>query len=251
MKKTRFLLVFVVLAGCLGETRPPVVRIATDATFAPFHYINSDGDPTGFDVELARAVVIDAGFRAQVIVLPYDELFSGLLAGSHDLVAASTGITEVRQRKYRFSRPYFKTCQVAVVRTGATEPEAIVDLVGLKIGASGEGTSAQAMRLVDGMHIPIPEGQSIDLLLDRSIDAWIVDEFDAVTAAQDSNGRLRVLGEGISTEQYGLVFARDNRALQEKLDVSLRKIIDSGAVENLLRAHNVQRETDWPVVCTK
>lgn len=87
------------------------------------------------------------------------------------------------------------------------------------------------------------------MLLRRSVDVWIVDEFDAVTAARESNGRLRVLTEGIATEQYGFFFAGENRALQEGLDVSLGEIIDNGAIENLLRAHGVQREMDWPVVC--
>ena len=31
-----------------------VVTIASDATFAPFHYIDSEGNVTGFDIELAR-----------------------------------------------------------------------------------------------------------------------------------------------------------------------------------------------------
>ena len=71
------------------------------------------------------------------------------------------------------------------------------------------------------------------MLLRRLVDAWIIDEFDAVTAARESNGRLRVLTEGIGTEQYGFVFAGDNRALQESFDVSIGEIIDNGAIENL------------------
>ena len=96
MNKTLFLFILTVLAGCISGPRAPVIRIATDTTFAPFHYIDSCGDPAGFDVELARAVVIDAGFRPEVIVLPYDELFSGLLNGTHDLAETTTGITAER-----------------------------------------------------------------------------------------------------------------------------------------------------------
>lgn len=119
------------------------------------------------------------------------------------------------------------------MRTGITEPEAIIDLVGRKIGASGQGTSARAMSSIEGVHIPITEGESTNMLLRRLVDAWIVDEFDAVTAARESNGRLRVLTEGIATEQYGFVFAGENRALQESFDVSIGEIIDNGAIENL------------------
>jgi ABC-type amino acid transport substrate-binding protein len=134
--------------------------IAIDATLAPLHYVNSRGDPNGFDVELVRAVVIDAGFMPEVIVLPCDKLFSGLLNRSHDLVVATTGITAERQETCRFSSPYFEICQVAVMRKGISEPEAIIDLVGLKIGASGQGISARAMSSIAGVHISMTKGEA-------------------------------------------------------------------------------------------
>ena len=113
--------------------------VATDATFPPFHYVDDDGDVTGYDVELARAVAERAGLTARIVVLPYDDLFQQLLDGDIDVVAATTGITEERQRKYLFSKAYYDTAQVALVRSGDGEPQTRSDLAGLKVGASGSG----------------------------------------------------------------------------------------------------------------
>ncbi len=251
MKKTLLipLLLLVLLVACSKDAAPPNLRIATDATFAPFHLIDAAGQTTGFDVELARAVAIHAGYEPEVIVLPYADLFTGLTDGSHDLVAATTGITRNRQQTYRFSMPYFTTCQVAVVRRGSSEPQAVAELKGKRIGASGAGTSFHAMQLIDGVHVSLEDGEGISSLQNDAIDAWIVDEFDGVGAARASNGGLDVLAEGIAKEQYGFVLALDQTDLQGKLNSSLSVLESDGVVAELMQRFGVARAADWPVRC--
>ena len=120
------LLASILLSSCgrssspetVAALSPETISIATDATFAPFHYIDESGRVTGYDIELARQLAIRAGFEPEVIVVPYADLFDGLLAGQYNVVAATTGITAERQQSYRFSDPYFDTCQAALVRSG-------------------------------------------------------------------------------------------------------------------------------------
>ncbi len=135
MKKTLLVLGLSLFASCSADSSRPVLRIASDATFAPFHLLDEAGRPTGFDIELARAVAAAAGFDTQVVVLPYDDLFTGLVSNSHDVVAATTGITAERERIYLFSEPYFETCQVAVVRTGPAAAASLADLRVARVGA--------------------------------------------------------------------------------------------------------------------
>ncbi len=249
MKKTRLILVLFMVSACAADLQRPPLLIASDATFAPFHLLNEAGEPTGFDIELARAVASHAGFEPEVVVLAYAELFTGLSAGSHDLVAATTGITTEREQNYLFSQPYFTTCQVAVVRTGPMEPRRTTDLNGRRIGASGNGTSASAMRSITGAHVRINDGAGVRSLQEHLIDAWIVDEFDGVVAARDSGGQLRVLRTGIAKEQYGLVLARNRAELQSLLDKSLSALRKNGTLDALSVRFGLQREHDWPVLC--
>jgi ABC-type amino acid transport substrate-binding protein len=249
MKKTRLILLLVTVVGCQPEAPSATLTIATDATFAPFHFVDDSGQPSGFDVELAKLLADDAGFDPEVIVLPYAQLFSGLTSGTHDVVAATTGITAERQKIFRFSEPYFTTCQVAVVRLDHWEPESLADLSGRRIGASGSGTSMAAMQTIDAIHVQTEDGQSLEALKVRSIDAWIVDEFDGVQAARESNGRLTVLGEGVASERYGFVIAGNNVSLQEQLNESLRAAMQDGSVQRMLVEFGVNRDPDWPVKC--
>ena len=229
------------------ESPAPILRIASDATFAPFHLVDESGNPSGFDIELARAIALQAGFAPEVIVLPYDELFSGLVARTHDVVAATTGITPVRQQVYLFTQPYFETCQVAVVRAGPGEPMNLTDLTGRRVGAGGAGTSYNAMQSIDAEHVSLDGGQGVPSLEADIIDAWIVDEFDGIAAARDSEGRLRVLPDPVALEYYGFVLAEDRHELKTRLDQSLAELEKNGELSRLRAEFGVERGPEWPV----
>ncbi len=237
------------LAACAPPSRgvPETIVIVSDATFPPFHFLDDAGTPTGFDIELARRMVEIAGFQAKVEVKPYAVLHSGLASGEHDLVAATTGVTAERREKYLFTRPYFETSQVALVRTGADEPADLAALDGLKVGASGAGTAAAAMRsIVGATHVALSE-EGTGPLEEGLVDAIIVDELDAVAMARASEGTLRVLREPVASEHYAFVVALGREELRDAIDEALTEIEASGDLAALRARFGVDRDASWPV----
>jgi len=249
----RFLLTVVLVAGaaCGGPATddPPSLRIASDATFPPFHYLDDRGAPTGLDIALAEEAARRAGYAVEVVVRPYDVLFTELLEGRHDLVAATTGVTPEREARYLFTRPYFSTAQVAIVRTGPGEPGTLGDLRGRRVGAAGEGTSAAALgTLADVERVVLGKGQAgLPALEGGEIDALIVDEFDAVDAARTSEGRLRVLREPVAREDYAFVLAPGRESLKAELDAALEAMEQESRFAEIRSAFGVERDADWPV----
>lgn len=238
------------LALALGcDPSPRVLRIASDATFAPFHFVDDSGAITGFEIELARLAADRAGFSAEVVVVSYDRLFSGLSKGDHDLVAATTGRTAEREREYLFTTPYFHTCQAALVRAGEGEPASVTELRGRRVGASGSGTSALALKqLTESEAVLLGKGQEgVPALVDGAIDALIVDEYDAVEAARASDGRLEVLAEPVALETYAFVLANDRLEIRNALDQALAELERDGTIDALQDRFGVRRDEDWPV----
>lgn len=234
------------------------LKIASDATFPPFHFVDDDGRVTGFDIELARKLAERAGFESQVVVVPYDQLFDELLAGTHDVVAASTGITPERQAIYLFSSPYFDTCQAALVREGVGEPENLEDLANLRVGAAGAGTSVRALNRLpnvqpvllserEATEETIAEDGTVQVLDDREVDALIVDELDAVDAARRASGKYRVLPQPVALEQYGFVYAPDSTDLKRAFDEALANMRADGSLRALQVQYGLDRDEDWPV----
>lgn len=239
--------------GLAGESKSaeerPVLRVASDATFAPFHFVDSSGAPTGFELELARLVAARAGFESEILVVPYDDLFVGLSRGDFDFVAATTGITVERELEYLFTTPTFRTCQAALVRVGDEEPERVSDLAGRRVGAAGAGTSARALeQLPQSQPVALGKGQEgVPTLLQGVIDALVVDEYDAVVAARASQGRLRVLPEPIALESYGFVLPAGEVELQRDLNRALAELEGEGVIEELKARFGVLRDDAWPI----
>jgi ABC-type amino acid transport substrate-binding protein len=248
-KEAQLLKFLVFLGAALGIPQAPVLRIASDATFPPFHFIGKSGEPTGFEIELARLVAEREGFQTKVVVLPYDDLLPGLATGRHQLVAATTGITPEREKLYLFTRPYFETCQAALVRVGKDEPETLSDLAGRRVGAAGAGTSARALAGLQGV-VPVALGKGeagVPSLEQGKIDALILDEFGAVRAARASNGRLRVLEQPVAKERYAFVLSRASEDLKEAFDAAIDALEREGRLEELKKKFGVERDDDWPV----
>jgi cystine transport system substrate-binding protein len=247
---------FLVTAAAADERN---VTIATDATFPPFHYVDESGQVAGFDVALAVALLRRAGYETpRVIVMPYEELFDGLLSGRHDVVAATTGITPERQARYLLSDPYFETCQAVLVRQAAGEPERLGDLAGRRVGAAGAMTSAMALeRLSASVPVVLTKRDvtenmirgdgRVPLLESGTIDALIVDEFEAVDAARASQGRLRVLPQPAALEQYAFVLSPRNFALKQALDEALQELRKDGTLARIAKEYGVDRGADWPI----
>ena len=150
-----------------------------------------------------------AEFRSDVAVVSYDGLHAGLERDAYDLVAATTGITAERAERYLFTESYFETCQAALVRAGNGEPTSVEDLVGRRVGASGSGTASLAMQSIAGAdHVPLAV-EGVGPLEDGTVDAIIVDEFDAVDA--------------------------------------LASLQADGTVTDLRRRFGVERDAEWPV----
>ncbi len=241
-----------------GGTGRGEVVIATDATFPPFHYVDDSGNVTGFDIELSRELARRSGLLPKVIVLPYDRLFEDLLANRHHVVAATTGITPQREETYLFTSPYFNTCQAALVRNGDAEPQTIADLTGLRVGASGAGTSVAALSQIPGaIQVLLSEREGdedavqkdgrVPTLERGEVDALVVDEFVAVEAAIESGGRLRVLPDAVALEQYGFVLSPSGSNLKRKFDDALDDMRKDGSLAALQSKFGLGRGDSWPI----
>lgn len=248
MTKTLVWCGFLLVAACTLSSERQAVTIATDATFPPFHFLDDDGEPTGFDVALAEAALARAGLSSNAVVRSYDELFVGLRNGSHQLVAATTGVTAERQRSFGFSTPYFHTCQVAVVRA-QDGFEVLEDLRGARVGAEGEGTSFLALGTLPVEGVQLADGSALEKLVVREIDAWIVDEFAGVRIVKQSAGQLDVLPEPVAQEAYAFVFEKSAATLKDKLDAGLSALRRDGGLTALEQQFGLHRDAHWPVRC--
>ncbi len=95
-----------------------VITFATDPTFAPFESLDGEGNFTGFDIDLARALAARLGLKAEFEAVSYDGLIGTLVVGRDDAVISAFVIQPERGKEASFTPPYFDAGLVLVTRAG-------------------------------------------------------------------------------------------------------------------------------------
>ena len=116
---------------------PGVLCVGAALPDPPFELVDGE-TPTGFDVELMRAICAELGLEwrlAHYTGKDFNGIFDGLSSGSWDCVASGTTITPERQAVAAFCEPYLQSGQNLVCNIEKTPGvHSIEDLSGMVIG---------------------------------------------------------------------------------------------------------------------
>jgi polar amino acid transport system substrate-binding protein len=105
------------------------IRFMTEVDYPPFDFAGPDGNPAGFNVELARLVCEQLKVTCTMQMRRFDTLFDSLDANRGDAAIASIAVTEQSRRRVDFTDPYYRPSARFVVRNDTTieavTPEAV------------------------------------------------------------------------------------------------------------------------------
>src|SRR5665811_605283 len=107
-------------AGDLDTVTAGTLTVCTDSPYPPMEF-EKDGEFTGFDIELMRAIADGLGLELAVVNTGFDPITSGLAmeAGDCDIAAASITITAERAENIAFTEGYFSGDQSLLVKADA------------------------------------------------------------------------------------------------------------------------------------
>lgn len=140
-----------VLAACGGDggsgefdlITEDVLTVCTDSPYSPMEF-EEDGEFTGFDIELMRAIADELGLSGiEVINSGFEPITSGVAmqTGQCDIAAASITITEEREENIDFTDGYFTADQSLLVADDAGV-SSLADFSGMSLavqtGTTGE-----------------------------------------------------------------------------------------------------------------
>jgi len=81
----------------------------TENDYPPFNYAGQDGNPAGFNVDLARMVCEELKIACTIQMRRFDTLIDSLSDNRGDAVIASIAITAQTRSRVDFSDPYYRT----------------------------------------------------------------------------------------------------------------------------------------------
>lgn len=233
------------LAGCGGEKNDLLAQIrqkgeivvAMEGTWAPWTYVNEDGDLVGYDVEVAQAVADKLGVEANFITGEWDGLLAGLDAGRYDIMVNGVNITPDRAEKYDFSVPYAYDRMAVIVKGDNDSITQIEDLSGKKTANTISSTYAETARSYGAEVTGVDDlAATFELLYSGRIDATLnaeVTYYDYMAQHPDADLKIACLAEEADSVAIPMRKGDETRALREAVDQALNELAADGTLSQL------------------
>ncbi|WP_247953877.1 ABC transporter substrate-binding protein/permease [Streptococcus intermedius] len=127
-----------------GQKATPVkakYTIASDSSFAPFVFQDSNNKYTGIDMDLIKAIAKDQGFTIEITNPGFDAALNAVQSGQADGMIAGMSVTDARKETFDFSEPYYTANAILAIK-GSSTIASYKDLKGKTIGVKN-GTASQ------------------------------------------------------------------------------------------------------------
>ncbi|MFC4115757.1 glutamate ABC transporter substrate-binding protein [Nonomuraea zeae] len=206
-----------------------------------------DGDPQGFDVDVARYVVNRLAEGEPVRITwresPSSTREALLQNGTVDLIFASYSITKARKPKVTFGGPYVIVQQDTMVRADEFRITKTADLRGKRI-CQAEGSNSYR-RIVD----PPPDGKlgipavlvpaknysdCVRKLRIGQLDAVSTENVTLAGYAQAEPGQFKLLNDPITDEKWGVGIKKGDTATCEAVNQAIADMWRDGTATRLL-----------------
>lgn len=242
------LLSLVALAGC-GSTNSAsapaqpekkVLKVGSEVAYAPFEYMDEKtNQPTGFDIELIKAIGKAENMDVQIENTAWDGLIPALDTGKIDAVISAMTITDERKKSALFSDRYFQATQYIAVKEGSPI-KGSADLAGKKVAVQTNTTGQYAAE-----KLGVKDVKKFDTTPD-ALNALKIGAADAVVAdspvvlwfiKQNPDAKVVAVQGDFEKEYYGIAMKMGNDALAQKINDGLKKIIDSGEYNSIYKKY--------------
>lgn len=126
------------------DLRLTLIRFMSEVDYPPFNYAGPDGNPAGFNVDLARAICEELKVACTVQMRRFDTLVESLAENRGDAAIASMAVSFETRKKVDFSDPYYRPVARFAARRNAGLESVLPERVEGKKVAVVAGTAHEA-----------------------------------------------------------------------------------------------------------
>ena len=214
--------------------------VGLDDQFPPMGFRGQDSNEIiGFDIDLAKEAAKRLGVKVEFKPVAWDGIILSLDRGDIDVVWNGLTITEEREQKILFSKPYLNNRQIIMVRNDSNV-KTLADLKGKVIGLQRGSSSEKALASNQSFSKSIKEVKKYEnnnlALMDleaKRVEAVVIDEIVGRWSMASKPGVYKVLDEDLGKELYGVGIRKTDVSFKEELDRVLDQIKNDKAGEDI------------------
>lgn len=234
--------IFVLALSSLITSMPAVaqnLRIATEGYYAPFNYIDENGQIAGFDIDISMALCEAMERSCEIVQNDWDDLIPGLNASKYDVIVASMSITAEREELVDFTLPYYSNMLSFIGRKDSNIEVSREGISGHKVGTLRNTVSSNYLQenYAEEVEIHLYDTQD-DALADlaaQKLNLVLGDNLPSYAWLQTEAGQNHeFVGEFIDIDdRIGIAVRKSDPDLLNALNGALIEIIENGTYQEI------------------
>jgi glutamine transport system substrate-binding protein len=199
---------------------------------------DSAGNLVGFDIEIVEALAAKNNYKVEWKEMKFNGIIPALQAKQVDGAAAAITIREDRKAVTNFTDPYFESGLVMVVK--ADSPIASVDDLKDKTIVAKQGSSgldkANELAKEKGAQVKVLEDEpTLYMDVEAGGSDVMINDFPFVASKMkaDKDSNLKIVGDKLNGEDYGIAIAKGKEDVLEKFNKSLKEMKDNGEYKKI------------------
>ena len=218
------------------------LTIGIDATYAPNEYKDSNGQPIGWDVDLADAIAAKLGVKTNYTISKFDNIIPSITGGRYDLGVSSFTDTTEREKQVDFVNYYNAGVLWASQKGKTVDPD---DACGLKVAVEAgtyedtDEVPAKSKACTDAGKAAIQvlkfdgQDQATNALVLGQVDAMSADSPITEYAISKQSDKIQAAGKTFDVAPYGIAVDKGSK-LTAVIKNTLQALIDDGTYTKIL-----------------
>jgi polar amino acid transport system substrate-binding protein len=213
--------------------------VGMEAKFFPFEYADTDGQPVGFDIDLAKLAAQELGVRLEIRDMEFSGLIPALQGGRIDMIASGMTRTLARAKTVSFTQPYFQAGLCALISkkrapgvTGIDQLNAPGRILAVKLGTTGDIVAGRLFPKAQVNRFKEETACVLEVVLGRA-DAFIYDELSIMRHQAQNPETTYAILKPFTYEPYAIAVRSGDFDFLNWLNLFLETIKTDGRYEEL------------------
>lgn len=207
--------------------------VGIDIHYPPFEYINSNKEPTGFNVELLKLIANKTGINIKFQYGPWNSIMNRFDKGEVDIV--NLFYSASRDSIYDFSTPFLFLNQVFIGKEGTHVPNKLSELKNETIAVE-EGSFTQLYlesKGVKNLKLVTSVKHALEMVNEGFCDLAFVTKYVALDLLKSNNWKLEVSANPVERSEYSFAVKEGNEHLLSILNEALLEIEVTGELREI------------------
>ena len=233
-----FSLIPILAAGAVqGETKgKTVVVVGGDRSYPPYEFLDKLGNPTGYNVELTRAIANVMGLNVEIRLGAWAEMRRALDAGEVDVLEGMS-YSEDRALRSDFSPPHTIVHHSLFARKGGSKPPTLADLRGKEVVVLNDGIM-QEFLVANKVGARIVKAEThaevLRLLASGKHDFALMAKLPGLYLIRELGlSNLEAVGDPVSGQNYCFAVKKGNAALLARFNEGMAILKNTGEYQRI------------------